>query len=152
MSSPTPLSAETASEFQIQSRKSAPILIPGAIARWIRGSVFDVESQELPVHESRSLTRLLRSLAPSSSRLVVESLTTPVPVTNVPAGTPAGSSNASRTVGNALRNEGALFPRVLLLPLKVNVLDFNLVRRQVGLTTTPPVLITRRHQWIPGHP
>jgi len=61
------MSAETAIEFQIRPRESAPILIPGAIARWIRGSVFGVQFQELPIHESRSLTRLLRSLTPSSS-------------------------------------------------------------------------------------
>jgi hypothetical protein len=50
------MSAETAIEFQIRPRESAPILIPGAIARWIRGSAFGVQFQELPVHESRSLT------------------------------------------------------------------------------------------------
>jgi hypothetical protein len=147
------MSAETAIEFQIRPRKSAPILIPGAIARWIRGSAFGVQLQELPVHESRSLTRLLRSLAPSSSRLVVESLTTPIPVIGVPAGTPSGSSNASRTAreGPSERRRFVLEgPPASVGRSKISISIWTFVR--LALITTPPVLITHRHQGIPGHP
>jgi hypothetical protein len=54
------MSAETVIEFRIRPPKGAPILIPGAIVRRIRSSAFDVQFHELPVHELRSLTRLLR--------------------------------------------------------------------------------------------
>lgn len=40
------MSAETAIEFHIRTRKSAPILIPVASARWIRSSAFGVQFQE----------------------------------------------------------------------------------------------------------
>jgi len=63
--SPIPLLTGTAIHLQIRPRQAAPISIPGAIVRWVRGSAFGVQFQELAEHESKALTRLLWSLPPS---------------------------------------------------------------------------------------
>ncbi|MGQ0695946.1 MAG: PilZ domain-containing protein [Nitrospiraceae bacterium] len=56
---------DTAIHLQIRPRQAAPIYVPCAIVRWIRGSAFGVQFKELAEHESRALARLLRSLPPS---------------------------------------------------------------------------------------
>ena len=133
------MSSETASELQIWPRKSAPIPIPSAIVRWTQGSAFDVQFQELPIHESRSLTCLLRSLTPSSSRLVVEPLTTPILVIGVPGGTLAGSRNAFRTARKRpLERRRSVLegPSASVGSSKISISIWSFVR--LALITPPP--------------
>ena len=63
--SPIPMSSDTAIQLQIRSRQAAPRYVPSAIVRWVRGTSFGVQFQELPGHELKALTRLLWSLPPS---------------------------------------------------------------------------------------
>ena len=63
--SPIPMPTETAIHLQIRPRQAAPIYVPSAIVRWVKGSAFGVQFQELAEHESKALTRLLWSLPPS---------------------------------------------------------------------------------------
>ncbi len=65
--SPILMPTDTAIHLQIRPRQAAPIYVPCAIVRWIRGSAFGVQFKELAEHESRALTRLLR-LLPSSGQ------------------------------------------------------------------------------------
>lgn len=60
-----PMPIDAAIHLQIRPRQAAPIYIPSAIVRWVRGSTFGVQFQELAKHESRALTHLLWSLPPS---------------------------------------------------------------------------------------
>ena len=55
----------TAIHLQIRPRQAAPIYVPSAIVRWVRGTAFGVQFQELAEYESRALTRLVQSLPPS---------------------------------------------------------------------------------------
>ena len=63
--SPIPMPTDTSIHLQIRPRQAAPIYVPSAIVRWVRGSTFGVQFQELAVYESKALTRLLCSLPPS---------------------------------------------------------------------------------------
>lgn len=63
--SPILMPTDTAIHLQIRPRQAASIYIPCAIVRWIKGSTFGVQFQEMAEHESRALTRLLRLLPPS---------------------------------------------------------------------------------------
>jgi hypothetical protein len=63
--SPIPMPPDATIHLQIRSRQAAPIYVPSAIVRWVRGSAFGVQFQELAEHESKALTRLLWSLPPS---------------------------------------------------------------------------------------
>jgi len=63
--SPIPMPADTTIHLQIRPRQAAPIYVPSAIVRWVRGAAFGVQFQELAEHESKALTRLLLSLPPS---------------------------------------------------------------------------------------
>jgi len=65
--SPIPMPIDTAIHLQIRPRQAPPIYIPSAIVRWVRGSAFGVQFQELAKHESKALTHLLWSL-PSSKQ------------------------------------------------------------------------------------
>jgi hypothetical protein len=60
-----PVPADTTIHMQIRPRQAAPIYVPSAIVRWVRGSAFGVQFQELAEHESKALTRLLWSLPPA---------------------------------------------------------------------------------------
>jgi hypothetical protein len=60
-----PMPADTTIHLQIRPRQAPPIYVPSAIVRWVRGSAFGVQFQELAEHESKALTRLLWSLPPS---------------------------------------------------------------------------------------
>ena len=57
---------DTTIHLQIWSRQVEPIYVPRAIVRWVRGTAFGVQFQELAEHESKGLTRLLWSLPPST--------------------------------------------------------------------------------------
>jgi hypothetical protein len=50
---------------RVGSTTPAPIYVPTAIVRWVRGSAFGVQFQDLAEQESLALTRLLWSLPPS---------------------------------------------------------------------------------------
>ena len=63
--SPIPMPIDTAIHLQIRPRQAPPIYIPSANVRWVRGSAFGVQFQELAKHESKALTHLLWSLPPS---------------------------------------------------------------------------------------
>ncbi|MGH7148433.1 MAG: PilZ domain-containing protein [Nitrospiraceae bacterium] len=63
--SPILMPADTSIQLQIRPRQAAPIYVPSAIVRWVRGSTFGVQFQVLAEHESKALTRLLWSLPPS---------------------------------------------------------------------------------------
>ena len=63
--SPIPMPTDTAIHLQIRPRQAAPIYVPSAIVRWVRGAAFGVQFHELAEHESKALTRLLLSLPPS---------------------------------------------------------------------------------------
>jgi hypothetical protein len=63
--SPIPMPPDAKIHLQIRPRQAAPIYVPSAIVRWVRGSAFGVQFQELAEHESKALTRLLWSLPPS---------------------------------------------------------------------------------------
>jgi len=63
--STTPVTADTMIHLQIRPRCAAPIYVPTAIVRWVRGSAFGVQFQDLAEQESLALTRLLWSLPPS---------------------------------------------------------------------------------------
>ena len=63
--SPIPMPTDTAIHLQIRPIQAAPIYVPSAIVRWVRGSAFGVQFQELAEYESKALTRLLWSLPPS---------------------------------------------------------------------------------------
>ena len=65
VASPISMPSDTAIHLQIRPRQAAPIYVPSAIVRWVRGSTFGVQFQELAEHESKALTRLLRLLPPS---------------------------------------------------------------------------------------
>jgi hypothetical protein len=65
VASPISMPSDTAIQLQIRPRQAAPIYIPSAVVRWISGSAFGVQFQELPEYESKALTRLLRVLPPS---------------------------------------------------------------------------------------
>ena len=56
---------DTTIHFQIRPRHAAPIYVPRAIVRWVRGTTFGVQFQELAEYESKALTRLVESLPPS---------------------------------------------------------------------------------------
>ena len=56
---------DTAIHLQIRPRQAAPIYVPSAIVRWVRGTAFGVQFQELAEYESKALTRLVQSLPPS---------------------------------------------------------------------------------------
>lgn len=62
VTSAAPIPADTTIQLQIRPHQVAPIYVPSAVVRWVKGSVFGVQFQELPEHESRALTRLLWSL------------------------------------------------------------------------------------------
>ncbi|TKS59402.1 MAG: hypothetical protein EWM72_02210 [Nitrospira sp.] len=64
VASPIPMHSDTAIQLQIRPRQAAPIYIPSAVVRWVRGSAFGVQFQEMAEHESKALTRLLWSLPP----------------------------------------------------------------------------------------
>jgi hypothetical protein len=63
--SQVPMPTDTTIHLQIRPRQAAPIYVPSAIVRWVRGSAFGVQFQELAEYESKALTRLLWSLPPS---------------------------------------------------------------------------------------
>ena len=65
VASPISMPSDTAIQLQIRPRQAAPIFIPGAVVRWIRGSAFGVQFQQLAEYESKALTRLVQSLPPS---------------------------------------------------------------------------------------
>ena len=50
--------------LQIRPHQAAPIYVPSAIVRWVRGSTFGVQFKELAGYESKALARLLWSLSP----------------------------------------------------------------------------------------
>jgi len=64
--SPIPIPIDTTIHLQIRPRQAPSIYIPSAIVRWVKGSAFGVQFQELAKHESKALTHLLWSLPPSS--------------------------------------------------------------------------------------
>ena len=64
VASPIPMPPDAGIQLQIRPHQAAPIYIPGAVVRWVRGPAFGVQFQELPEHESKALTRLLWSLPP----------------------------------------------------------------------------------------
>jgi len=65
VASPVPMPTDTVFHLQIRPRQAAPIYIPGAVVRWVRGSAFGVQFQELAEYESKALTRLLGLLSPT---------------------------------------------------------------------------------------
>jgi hypothetical protein len=66
LGSPIFMAVDTAIHLQIRPLRAAPIYIPTAVVRWIRGSAFGLQFQEVAPHETRALTRLLWSLRPAS--------------------------------------------------------------------------------------
>lgn len=67
LGSPISMAVNTAIHLQIRPQQAAPIYISKAVVRWIRGSAFGVQFQEVAAHETKALTRLLWSL-PTSAR------------------------------------------------------------------------------------
>ena len=65
VASTIPIPPDTAIQLQIRPHQSDPAYVFSAIVRWVRGSSFGVQFQELAEHESKALTRLLWSLPPS---------------------------------------------------------------------------------------
>jgi hypothetical protein len=65
VASTTSMPPDTAIQLQIRPHQAAPIYVPSAIVRWASGYAFGVQFQELPQHESKALTRLLRTVPPS---------------------------------------------------------------------------------------
>lgn len=65
LGSPISMEVDTAIHLQIRPEQAAPIYISRAVVRWIRGSVFGVQFQEVAAHETKALTRLLWSLPPA---------------------------------------------------------------------------------------
>jgi len=62
VASPISISPATGIQLQIRPHTVASIFIPGAVVRWVRGSAFGVQFQEVSEGESKALTRLLWSL------------------------------------------------------------------------------------------
>ena len=65
VASTIPMSPDTTIQLQIRPNQTAPIYVPGAMVRWASGYAFGVQFQELPEHESKTLTHLLGTLSPT---------------------------------------------------------------------------------------
>lgn len=63
VASTIPMPPDTTIQLQIRPKQTTPIYIPSAMVRWASGYAFGVQFQELPEHESKTLTHLLGTLS-----------------------------------------------------------------------------------------
>lgn len=77
LGSPISMAVDTFIHLQIRPKQAAPIYISRAVIRWIRGSAFGVQFQEMAGHETQALTRLLWSLPPASKNVSSDQGTEP---------------------------------------------------------------------------
>jgi hypothetical protein len=62
MTTTIPIPSGTPMELHIRPDQHSPVYVPRAIVRWVGGSIFGIEFDEVPDLESATLTRLLWSL------------------------------------------------------------------------------------------
>ena len=65
VASTIPMPPDTTIQLQIRPKQTAPIYVPMAMVRWASGYAFGVQFQELPEHESKTLSHLLGTLSPA---------------------------------------------------------------------------------------